>query len=507
MNDPGNRWRALLFYSILVLGATDRAWIHHLSAHQATEDLAVVWHAAMDYANGEFHEPFFYGQDYGVMLEALLAAPGVALGCSPMAVLPIVIALLALAPYWSFAIWHYRQKDAVAACVFASMPLLLPPEHGIQYTNLNGIALLALYPWAIGRGGSTLGTFLAGAILMAAAAVNLNALVACAALGTHFMVSQSRSPWNVVRALAGAVPVLFLLFEAMRFYSASPDRLAHTVFDWRMDFHPELIPEAMGRLDAHFAWLCPIWWPHGQAAIWLLIALVPVLAAKQNWAGALGIGAALICMLIALCFPKAHDGTSSVLFPLSRIFLAVPLLIAWGVVQLPWSSFRQRWILRAFMPILAITCGLRASRARGIIADAEGFHEGTPLRVHHTELARKECRTIALVAEALDVDLIVILRDPDPGLGLFLNMACPVCEPTMPPTYMPQGERRTWRKAQEAFSIRHRALLVQGSAERWRAAESLSTVSLVSVWPPALHLLIGIDAPIDTVLRKTRIVD
>ena len=78
------------FWVVVLLSVLDRCHLLSITMGYASDDLTVVWMAARDYAQGIFHEPFFYGQDYGVMLEALLAAPFVRLGADPAVAVPVV---------------------------------------------------------------------------------------------------------------------------------------------------------------------------------------------------------------------------------------------------------------------------------------------------------------------------------------------------------------------------------------------------------------------------------
>jgi hypothetical protein len=70
------RWTRIAFWTLLSASVLDRcATIMWFGATYSSTDDVLIWSAAVDYGNGIFHEPYFYGQDYGPMLEALLAAP------------------------------------------------------------------------------------------------------------------------------------------------------------------------------------------------------------------------------------------------------------------------------------------------------------------------------------------------------------------------------------------------------------------------------------------------
>lgn len=492
-----------LFLGLLLLGALDRAHILYLTIGHASDDLTVVWLAAQDYAQGVFHEPFFYGQNYGVMLEALLAAPFVALGADPAVAVPIVIAFLAMVPFWSFAVFHFRQRVFGAAMLFAALPLLLPAEHGIQYTNLNGLAVLACYPWIHGMRRSWPRPVLLGALLCAAVAVNMNTLVAVAGFGTLFFLQEGRRSRNVLLAVCGALPVLVMWWVAMRSYTPEADRMVNTLYDWRFTFHPELIPESLAQLDAHFAWLCPLWWPNGQVVLWALIAVAVVLFRTEQVAMGWALVAALSVVLLSFAFPKVHDGTGSVFFPLSRMYLAVPLILAWAVAHLRIEGRVRSPLIIGLCIAAVIGSTLRTMSAPRIVEQALADQEGLPIRVRPVAWLRTECRTIQAVARATEAEAVVVLREPDVYYAQFVSIGCPVCEPTLPPTYMPERERRSWRIDAEAMARRGKILIVNGNSAIWEAAyNGTFHVQRLREREPSLHLITGAGLPVDTLLQR-----
>ena len=495
----------ILFWSIVLLGIIDRLLILQLTIGYASDDLTVIWLAAQDYSRGIFHEPFFYGQNYGVMLEALLAAPLVAFGADPIIAVPVVIAFIAMAPFWSFAFYYFLRKEYVGALLFAALPLLLPPEHGIQYTNLNGLAVLAICPWVQRIRNNALSAFLIGLVLTAAAAVNLNALVACAAFGTWFLFTQSKKPELIGWAALGTVPVLAGFWAAMHFYAQRPEAVMNTVFDWRFVFHGEGIPIAFGQLDAHFAWLFPIWWPNEHLVLWALVAIEIMLYRRGKKANALGLLAALVVIVLAMGFPKAHDGTGSVFFPLSRIFLAAPLLLGWGISQLDLQGKGRKFFVTSVGPAVVICFILRFVMAPGIFASALANQEQLPLRVWPVELIREQCRMIRESAIESDTEVVVLLRVPDPQYAQFMAMGCPVCEESLPPTYMPDGDRRDWRRAEESMTTRTRILVVNGDPTMWHVAMNGSfRVEELRATDPAIHLVLDPGFPVDECVARIK---
>lgn len=198
-----SRWA---FALIVLLVLVDRAWLLRTTMHYASDDLAVVWLASVDYAHGIFHEPFFYGQDYGVMLEALLAAPFVRLGADPVSTVAILFALFGIAPYLAFAFHHRSRKEYGAALLFAAMPLLLPVEHGLQITALNGIAVLAFVPLAWRCTAPFARGFWLMVVLGVAIFVNPNAALVAVPIGLYHLLHERRD-FKVWSAMAlGMLP-------------------------------------------------------------------------------------------------------------------------------------------------------------------------------------------------------------------------------------------------------------------------------------------------------------
>ncbi len=49
--------------------------LHEFGFQYPDSDQAIMWQGAVDFAQGIFHEPRFYGQDYNTMIESLFAVP------------------------------------------------------------------------------------------------------------------------------------------------------------------------------------------------------------------------------------------------------------------------------------------------------------------------------------------------------------------------------------------------------------------------------------------------
>lgn len=170
--------------------------IYLFASRYVSTDDSVMWHAAVDFAHARFHGPYFYGQSYGPMLEALVAAPLVRTGIPLNILMPGVTSLLALLPYWSFALWFHRQGRGLAAMVVAALPVLMPVEFGLMTTMcrgfITGAAVLALLPWASNIADPNRRSLAIGCIVSIAWFVNPNSLIFSVPFLVHYLLTSER---------------------------------------------------------------------------------------------------------------------------------------------------------------------------------------------------------------------------------------------------------------------------------------------------------------------------
>lgn len=497
-------WRFHWALVVVVLCAlVDRAWMVHTTMNYASDDLTVVWLGATDYARGIFHEPFFYGQDYGVMLEALIAAPFVALGCNPTPTVAIIFGVFALAPYLSIAVYHWHRKAWWPALLFAAMPLLLPVEHGLQITALNGLALIALVPlaWCI----RPLLWQTAGLILVLSLAVFINpnaALVALPMVLHHGM--QHRGNYKTyLGAALGLVPVLLLWTGARAFFHAQTAETVNTIFDWRMHFKPYMIGEAFKRLDVHFEWLAPLSGQVGSMALVLCMAAILLLFAQRNVQVALALVATLGLIMLAFCFAKVHDGSGSIFFPLSRIFLGMPLVLAWawGAIRIEPSHRHGAIVLVATVAVLHGSW--RVARAQQVYDQALQHQEDLPVRTWSVDRIKARCTRLASLANTVQADRIVLLRGNDPFPAQFTAYSLPVFHPEAPSTWMVGHDRRILqRQAMELAAVGHAMIVdIDATAIHRLAGLGITTAYVSTTAPPAVVITSGEHLSLCTVLK------
>ncbi|MGV3636256.1 MAG: hypothetical protein ACO1NQ_01290 [Flavobacteriales bacterium] len=485
------RWA---FALIVLLLLVDRAWMLRTTMHHASDDLAVVWLATVDYAHGIFHEPFFYGQDYGVMLEALLAAPFVRLGADPVKTVAILFALFGIAPYLAFAFHHRSRKEYGAALLFAAMPLLLPVEHGLQITALNGIAVLAFVPlaWrcttAIARGSWLM------VVLGVAVFVNPNGALVALPIGLCHLLNERRD-LHVWSAMAlGMLPAILLWMGARWFFQTQEAEVVNTIFDWRLHFKPYMIPEAFKRLDIHFAWTAPLFGKHAAFAPLLLLIAGIVLGSQRKVPAALAILATIILILFSFCFAKVHDGSASIFFPLARVFIGMPLVLAWAWARVDWKPPTERFVIIGLALAAMVHAGYRMSQATSTYEAALADQEGLPVRTWPVSRIQDRCRSVVDPVIVNSAEIILILRGDDPFAAQFLAYGIPVFHPEAPQTWMIGHDRRAFQRARTLDEPVQDALVVGGGQGVAAALlDDRIAVSLVRPRDPRIVYLAKVD--------------
>lgn len=454
------RW---VFALIVTFTLIDRAWMVHTTMGHASDDIVVVWLGTTDYAQGVFHEPFFYGQDYGVMLEAWLAAPFVWAGCDVVTTIAVLFGLLAILPFLAFALHHRQRGEWWPAMLFAAMPLLLPVEHGLQVTALNGLAVLAAVPLIQRARSFTLRGALLTFVLGLAVFVNPNAALLALPLGLEHLVKHRREKGTVSGMLMGALPVILIWLATRWFFHERV--ITNTIFDWRLHFKPYMIPTAFARLNLHFAWTAPLAGTASSIALVLLTGAIILLLVQRRMAAMWSALSAVALIIFSFSFAKVHDGSDSIFFPLSRIFLGMPLLLAWC-----WGRLEIRRSLLAplvmVVAIAALAHGIqRMAVARATYAEALLHQDGLPVRTRTVAAIRAKCALVAERAMNNQADAIYLLRGSDGFTAQFLAYGIPVFHPDAPMTWMVGHDRRDLQRAQDSDQVVEHALIVGGNGE------------------------------------------
>jgi hypothetical protein len=496
-------------WPFLVLGVLDR-WIliARFGARYVSTDDAILWAGTVDLAQGILRWPYYYGQDYGPMFEALIAAPFTAFGLPLDRLLPTISSALTLLPFWSFALFHHVHGRPRAALTFALMPLLLPVEFGMMTTMprgfVTGLAALAVLPWLFRSRDTIPGALLTGAAVSFAWYLNPNSLVFSLPY-LLWLIGMTKPGIRTCSALlAGTLPAIALHITSQAWCASRPGAIVHRLGYSGWHFDGAATWHGLGRLDEHFQWLCPVFWGYEGVLAPGLVALSILAFRRGDRILSAVIPVALAGIVASLSLPKVHDGWDSVFFPLSRMFLAIPLLVAWALSLSapPVAAHRTHVLLALLASVTAIA--YKAAHVDRVGADQVAAQSKWVSVRPFAEL-KEDAAALKTLCEAHDVDLIVVpIRLGTRIWAQFRAYLHPTLVPDLPPTYLYGYERRHWQRTEQGQAIHPTILVIGGAEERWAElrARDPRILRLGDLQGDRVHVFTGNDRPTDRLMAS-----
>lgn len=453
----------LAFLLLLMLVLLDR-WLSlaAFSFQFVDSDQTVMWYAAKEFAAGNFHEPRFYGQNYNSMLEALLAAPFTPYFIS----LPLVSSLLTLLPYTLFAALAFRKGLHYQSLLILVIPLLLPLEYAFITSMprgfVTGIAVAAM-------GGLTLffpnrkWTFVVlGFSSILGLSLNPNAILLVAPLMLYCWLQQLRNKAFYLFLAGGALLPLLMHLGSNWFYHSHPAYNIHLLQPLAFSIKTFLL--GLQSLTTFFSAIAP-WGP----LVFIFLAFFAALHYRDaNRAAMWAVVLAFIGTLAALGINKVHDGDGTIFFHSSRMFLALPVLVA--LFTLLFQKINQ-WVL-----VLVLFLGMgsfvmkhyQLADKTQTITQPQLFDDSI-LQITSVDQLNLKCAELKQLMVTYEADLLVGVYDWKTDSARynveFLNLyacGCPALDAHFPATLQPAHERRTWRLYEESDRVHNNLLLIGG---------------------------------------------
>lgn len=495
--------------ALFLIGLLDRAICLHLFGFRFVgDDDGILWSAALDLGHGRFHWPYFYGQDYGPMLEALVAAPFTWTGMPVRYLLPGCTSFLAMAPFWSFALWHNRHGRAFQAAVFLSMPLLLPVEYSLMTTITRGLVtgtgLLALLPWTLDVRRPVLKDILIGLVLGTAAFANPNTILFTGGFLIHLLLERGAGlPLTLTRILIGALPAALAHWAAQSYCAAHADHVVHSIHCWPISPTWPTVLHGVEMLPKHLAWLFPVATNYGELLLPGFVLLGAV-ALRQRMIP-LGVALLSIPLLIIASFiaTKVDDGSMSVFYPYSRMYLALPLLFTWGVAGLFGSRIPGRTAAAA---LLLFGLSNVAYKAEHLTRTVERHKGRMPpfVFLEPMSLLERDARYIQAQARKHGCSWLITLDHPariPPQFRCYLYPA--LVDGSLGTRAYPR-DRRHWQEDATSDRVIPDLLIGGGDTAMWhRVAREDVRITLLSDTPfHALAVIHGNDLTTDSLVGR-----
>lgn len=431
----------IAFWFLTLLLLIYRGYVLALFGFKYTDtDQTVMWLGTKNYAEGNFHEPGYYGQNYNTLLEAFLAVPFYKMGLKQFIILPIITTILTLIPFLILSFKSSKNGRTTESIIILSILATLPIEYDL-ITSLprgfvTGIAVFSIVFFLQKNGKfdefNHFGIAFSLAIVAYVANPN-SALLSFPILGLLFL--NNYRGWhfykNILLGILVILPGLLLFFGFYYFHSN------FVMHSYQITFSANYLVNSLKHLDDYFRMLTPFLWKQGFLSLVFpfLFATYFLWKKKRN--------IAIICLLIPFLYllpmsmSKIHDGTDSVFFHVSRMYLALPVVLAFLIsnIEIKW---RKNNLLFVIIPISFLTY-----KSVNLIDSIEAnMNKPHILAVGESKDLIKECKKINDFSNKNNIGLIIFLNHLK---SEFYDYGCAACEPEMPNTIYPLYERRTWR--------------------------------------------------------------
>lgn len=465
----------LLFFFLLFLVIVLRIFVLTDFSFQYTDsDQAIMWQGLKDYSKGEFHEPRFYGQAYNSMLEAFLAVPLYKSGIPPYKALPVITTLLAIFPFILISLLVFLKRSPKLALLILSIPLVLPVEYSLITSLPRGFvtgifassfACLGIFYPKSKR--VFLSVFFAAALGFS---LNANSVLLSVPCLAYLFLENIRNKQFYIYAGIGGISGLAIHFFANYFYVTHPYNNTH---EFPLAFSFADLFASLPHLSWFFNDVTPLFWKAGILSLALFIILAFLFYRKKEYKKAAIVAFIPVLILLSLGVNKIHDGAASVYFSYSRMYLALPVLLAFSISLFSSATSSGYFYLCLVFPVSFF--GYQVSILDNKIAATADPNVFNMVTVAETDKIIAECNALQTVCKEHQVELIVVAGHEHYN---FYNYGCATCTDEFPNTLAPTYERRTWRLLEDEKKVYHTVLVID--AEKNRASEFVKRLEIDS---------------------------
>lgn len=431
-------------------------------SYVGSDDLT-FWQGAADYSNGIFHEPYFYGQNYNFMLEAMVAVPLLWCGVPYHIALPLCSSAMAVFPFFFFAATLHRKGRHVEAGAALLVLVALPVQYGMLtsvsrgfisglfFSSLLVIPLLKPDGW---RSFVVLSLSCSLGYLF-----NPNSAVVALPVALYVLLKNSRDVRYYAIMAVGSVAALWIQGVARSFYTERSDDHYYSLVD--LEFSTTAMFSGFGSLDRFFSHLTPVVWPIG----WLVVVVLPAIGVvlwKRDQAASIALWMGTAFVLTAMGVNKVNDAAGVLLHSSMRMYLALPLLF---IVALCWwlptiRAERFNWWPCA-MGLAAIMLLVKMDVAGPVVREGVKRGENNPIATKHWKAMEWDCGRMGDTLVKYNADVLVLLPYWAKGVPEmeYLDYGCPLIDDRFERTVMNAYERRTWVFKKEMRAVHHNIML------------------------------------------------
>lgn len=438
------KWINLLFWLFFMILVIERIHLFLLlNLQHIDSDQPLMWLGAIDFSNGEFHAPRFYGQKYNTFLEGLLAVPFIKLGMPVYYAVPLITYLLAFTPFLFSAWFLYRKNKKPQALLVLITLLCLPSGYDIMVSIPRGFVTGIFFttPFILSLHDPKRLSYIALNSFCAYLGylVNPNSLLVSLPVLFYIFLHNYRSRSYYFYTIGSLLPGLVLDYAVNRFYKLHPDYVLH---DFKNEFSFDLFKDALTHLNERFVHIS--FFVHGHAFILILVLLITgLLLYRGNKKAFYSFLLFLAFILVSFFSSKIANGITWVFYSFSRMYLGIPIVLFLFLSLLEWSE-RTAFII-ALLPLLYVP--VKESVLKKTIEKESDPKKWLLIHLNSLETTQELLRNYKAICGKNKVSDLVVIGE------VFckeeLAYCGPALDPDYPSTFLSNGERRAWRIAEE----------------------------------------------------------
>lgn len=431
-------------------------------------DQTVLWQVSKDLMNGVFHGPCFYGQSYNPIIEPLFSLPFLFFGMEYSTALPLTTTIMSTLPFIILSAYLYKRIDPLVGTIPLIISLLLSIEFemlsSIPRGFVTGIFYATVGFTSIAFHKSILARFIGGLLFGVGLYANPNCLLLVPLLLPFTILAKEKFFKMALPIFFGSLIGTSLIVFNSWYYSLNPDLVIHGSPSLEMNLSSFL--KVIVRLDNYFDFVTPIFWRGG----WLLLSIFIIVRIRTWRHGFKKYSATIfvlfITVIVSFFFSKVSDGTNSVFFSGSRMYLAYPTIIIFILVFLikTLNETQKRIFYSSLILLSLISFSIKIFAFNPLLNHALRGSANSVVHVIKVKELQKVCEDL-LIFSKNKPDLI--LANSSHTEDQIITYGCQCMINDFPTTFQPLYERRTWLLPIITDSVYSKVLIYGNRSNNW----------------------------------------
>lgn len=473
MKDKQIKIEKTIFYMLLLLVMVYRGVIlFKYSFYYVDDDQALMWYGTVSFAHFDFHEPCFFGQSYGSMIESLLAVPFYFLHIPLKVALPVSTLIFTTLPFLYLSIKSLENNRMVAAYiilfVYAAMSYDWDVLTSIPRAFVGGFIFGVIGGVLINEEGKWY-KYLIASYCIYLGCIITNTVVAIAGMSYLAMVLYNKIDKDFIKKrfpglIAGNVLGFITGYFIKMFYVNNPDYNLHPAYNAAVSL--DVLRKNIADFNEIAGWFTPF----SIGLIWIIVMIVIVWICIYRGAfkSLIMTAFAFFGFIVILSLDKMKDYKSgTLLFGQLRMLLFVPYMIALVVYMCSYYDAYTWGKKKTYIGcIVIVICFLCVTVIKSdiiikeIFDDNSNIYKADVVNLQEAESLIENAREAGRIAVQNDCDVVIQVND-----NRAFGYICAALNYGKFIQYNVRYDRRTWvyHKLQEPGN--YRCLLTRYNSE------------------------------------------